>query len=108
VDVTYLELKVTEFLRRMPPTELFTSLEIAAHVGENVWSISPRMKPLEEKELVWCDKKQGLNSNGHLRKMNGYRAALPGDYPKKLRRSVGPRVGDDDGFGPAFVLKEDC
>ena len=50
-----------------------TSLAIAAAVGQDKWSISPRMKPLEEKGLVERTKMAGLNSTGNIRDLTHWR-----------------------------------
>jgi hypothetical protein len=50
-----------------------TSLAIAAAVGQDKWSISPRMKPLEEKGFVERRKMAGLNSTGNIRDLTHWR-----------------------------------
>ena len=50
-----------------------SSLMIAEHLGISVWSISPRMKPLEDLGQVVCvGTLPALNSSGRIRNLRHY------------------------------------
>ena len=71
VDVTKLQKLVIEALNetKIP----MTSLAIARHLNIPVWSISPRMKPLENLNQIVCvGSLPALNSNGHTRNLRHY------------------------------------
>ena len=51
-----------------------TSIEVAAEMGIDKWSISPRFKPLHRKGLVELTEKLGVNTAGKLRKLQAWRA----------------------------------
>ena len=71
VDVTKLQKLVIEALNetKIP----MTSLAIARHLNIPVWSISPRMKPLENLNQIVCvGSLPALNSNGHIRNLRHY------------------------------------
>ena len=71
VDATYLQRMVLQCLEAHGTP--MTSLAIAAAVGIPVWSISPRMKPLEQaKKIVCVGSLPALNSSGKIRNLRHY------------------------------------
>jgi hypothetical protein len=71
VDVTKLQLLVIQALNETKVP--MTSLSIAKHLGIPVWSISPRMKPLENLGQVVCvGSMPALNSSGRIRNLRHY------------------------------------
>jgi hypothetical protein len=71
VDVTRLQLLV---LKALNETKVpMTSLGIAKYLNIPVWSISPRMKPLENlNEIVCVGSLPALNSSGRIRNLRHY------------------------------------
>jgi len=71
IDVTKLQRLVIQALNetRVP----MTSLAIADHLNIPVWSISPRMKPLENLGQIVCvGTLPALNSSGRIRNLRHY------------------------------------
>jgi len=50
-----------------------TSLELSKAMGIHPWSITPRLAPLLRKGYVECTEIDGINSEGKMRKMLGWR-----------------------------------
>lgn len=74
VDVTKCEQKALDFLLKVFP-QFYTAIEISIAVGIDKWSISPRLKPLEEKGKVErVGKKVTINSNGRTSSQIAWRA----------------------------------
>lgn len=72
VDVNKMEAAVMVALRANGP---MTSNEISLATGIHQWTISPRMKPLEDKGLVErCGRKATINSNGRTSSQTLWRA----------------------------------
>jgi|688.fasta_scaffold130242_6 hypothetical protein len=71
IDATKLQRLVIEALNetKIP----MTSLAIATHLNIPVWSISPRMKPLENLNQIVCvGSLPALNSSGRIRNLRHY------------------------------------
>lgn len=71
VDATRLQQLVLEALKAVGVP--MTSLRIAEYLGIPVWSISPRMKPLENLGLIVCvGSLPAMNSSGNIRNLRHY------------------------------------
>ena len=71
INVTYLQQVVIDCLAAHQTP--MTSLSIAAAVGIPVWSISPRMRPLENAGKIVCvGSLPALNSSGKIRNLRHY------------------------------------
>lgn len=71
LDVTKLQRLVIKALNETKTP--MSSLMIAEHLGISVWSISPRMKPLEDLGQVVCvGTLPALNSSGRIRNLRHY------------------------------------
>jgi len=71
VDATRLQRLVIEALNETKVP--MTSLAIAEHLNIPVWSISPRMKPLENLNQIVCvGSLPALNSSGRIRNLRHY------------------------------------
>jgi hypothetical protein len=71
IDASRLQLLVVQALNdtKIP----MTSLAIAKHLNIPVWSISPRMKPLENLGHIVCvGSLPALNSSGRIRNLRHY------------------------------------
>ena len=71
VDVSHLQMLV---MKALDDTKVpMTSLAIAKYLGIPVWSISPRMKPLENLGKISCiGSRPALNSSGRIRNLRHY------------------------------------